>query len=68
MLVTEEEARRAIHDLQRLDVDAGPCGAATLAGARRLTADAQHLTVDESSVVVLLNTESLSANPVGDAA
>ncbi|SDR65244.1 diaminopropionate ammonia-lyase [Agrococcus carbonis] len=67
--VTEDDAARAVHDLQRLGVDAGPCGAASLAGLRALRA-AEHETGDAAellpadAVVLLLSTEGSAANPL----
>jgi diaminopropionate ammonia-lyase len=59
--VPDSEAVAAVHDLERLGVDSGPCGAATLAGARML-ARAGDLPSD--AVVLLLSTESRAANPL----
>ncbi len=59
--ITDDEDRKAMHDLRALGIDAGSCGAACLAGARAaLVGDAarrEHLRIDEASVVVLLVTE-----------
>lgn len=68
--VGDTAAVDAAHRLAELGVAAGPCGAASLAGAREaLTGpDAetrrQHLGADASSVVVLTITEGSEANPV----
>jgi diaminopropionate ammonia-lyase len=65
--VTDEDCRRAVEDLTQLAQDAGPCGASTLAGVRRALASRSRrdaLRVGEHSVVVLLSTEALSANPL----
>lgn len=68
--VNDSAAVDAAHRLAELGVAAGPCGAASLAGAREaLTGpDAetrrQHLGADASSVVVLTITEGSGANPV----
>ncbi|MBX3093885.1 MAG: diaminopropionate ammonia-lyase [Cryobacterium sp.] len=65
--VTDADAHRAVGDLASLGVSSGPCGAATLAGVRRLFENPDHasaLGLDASSVVVLINTEGLAANPV----
>lgn len=65
--VTDDEARGAVADLTELGLHVGPCGAAALAGARALLADADSraaLGVDGASVVVLVSTEGLAANPV----
>lgn len=65
VLVTDDDARAAVATLQAEGVDSGPCGAATLAGARRLSLAARaEIGLTESSTVVLFNTESLSANPL----
>jgi diaminopropionate ammonia-lyase len=62
--VSDAEARAAVADLRAAGVDAGPCGAATLAGLRRALADGVPLGLGAGSVVVLLNTEALAANPL----
>lgn len=65
--VTEGQCRRAVQDLEELDQDAGPCGAAALAGTRNAlaeTARRRELGVTEDSVVVLVNTEGRAANPL----
>ncbi|SFS18005.1 diaminopropionate ammonia-lyase [Agrococcus baldri] len=67
--VSEDDTARAVHDLQRLGVDAGPCGASTLAGLRALqTAAAQDpaAALPQDAVVVLLSTEGSAANPLPD--
>ncbi len=61
--VTDTEAARAVHDLEDLGVDAGPCGAATLAAVRKLSASGD---LQPGMTVLLLNTESRSANPLPD--
>jgi len=61
--VTDDDALHAVADLEALGVSSGPCGAATLAGARAaLTDQARRATWElrTDSVVVLLGTE---ANP-----
>ena len=65
--VTEEECLRAVLDLADLGQDAGPCGAATLAGVRNAVSDAHRrgeLGLGTDSIVVLLCTEGLAANPL----
>ncbi|OFI39519.1 PLP-dependent lyase/thiolase [Arthrobacter sp. SW1] len=65
--VTEEECRQAVLDLSALGQDAGPCGAATLAGVRNALADEgrrRQLGIGPDSVVVLVSTEGLAANPL----
>ena len=64
------QAASAARDLASCAVPAGPCGAAALAGARMtVTGDGcasrrAHLGISEASTVVLLSTESSSANPI----
>ncbi|WP_181274018.1 pyridoxal-phosphate dependent enzyme [Brevibacterium oceani] len=71
--VGDAAAIDAAHRLADLGVAAGPCGAASLAGAREalIGADAEtrrrHLRVDADSVIVLTITEGSEANPVPDA-
>jgi diaminopropionate ammonia-lyase len=65
--VSDEECRRAVADLTGLAQDVGPCGASTLAGLRKATADRSRCTamgLDDQSVVVLVSTEGFQANPV----
>lgn len=64
--VTEEEARSAVADLAAAGIPAGPCGAAGLAGLRAVTADPSRrsqLGLAPDAVVVLICTESATANP-----
>jgi diaminopropionate ammonia-lyase len=59
--VTDDQAREAMERLGQLGVNAGPCGAASLAGVRIALADADRraaLGVTGDSVVVLLSTEA----------
>lgn len=67
--VTDAEARNAARDLAGHGMAAGPCGAASLA-AMRVTFDHDErraqLRIDDTSLVVLLMTESTTANPNGD--
>lgn len=63
LAVTEAETTRAVHDLEVLGVDAGPCGAATLAAVRKLGASGNLVS---DSNLLLLNTESRAANPLPD--
>jgi diaminopropionate ammonia-lyase len=59
--VTDDQARDAVERLRELVVNAGPCGAASLAGVRIALADADRraaLGVTGDSVVVLLSTEA----------
>jgi diaminopropionate ammonia-lyase len=65
--VTDDEAVRAVTDLQSLGVDSGPCGASSLAAVRALCANSAWRAdcgIDDNSVLLLLSTESLSANPI----
>lgn len=64
--VRDEDARIAMAKMAASGLDSGPCGSATLAGVQALTADLnfrQAVTLSNNSVVVLLSTESTSANP-----
>lgn len=59
--VSDGDATRAAADLRALGVDAGPCGAAALAGARAAAHDPQRraaVALGSGGVVVLLNTEA----------
>lgn len=65
--VTDDEAARAVRDLQSLGVDSGPCGASSLAAVRALCANPSWRTdagVTAESVLLLLSTEGLAANPI----
>jgi diaminopropionate ammonia-lyase len=65
--VSETDCRQAVLDLQRLGQDVGPCGAASLAGVRNAMASPerrQQMSLDETSVIVLVSTEGLAANPL----
>jgi diaminopropionate ammonia-lyase len=72
--VTEQQAALAVHDLAHGGVDAGPCGAATLAAVRTALLgrdEAQHreqLGLRPDSTVVLLSTEGTPADAGGTAA
>lgn len=64
--VSDAESLDAVHALADLGVDSGPCGAATLAAARRVLASPEHraeLALPADAVVVLLSTEGRAANP-----
>ena len=66
--VTDTEALTAVHELARLNVDSGPCGASTLAGARVVLTNPDRraaLGITEDAVIVLLSTEGRAANPKG---
>jgi diaminopropionate ammonia-lyase len=68
--VTDPQAIAAARDLAGCGIPAGPCGAATLAGARvaltggRSSSRRSHLGISSTSTIVLLSTEGSSANPV----
>jgi diaminopropionate ammonia-lyase family len=65
--VTEDECRQAVLDLSALGQDSGPCGAATLAGVRNVLGDQTRrdaLGIGPESIVVLISTEGLAANPL----
>lgn len=65
--VSERQAIRAVGELRSAGVDAGPCGASTLAAARVALDDPERradLGIGADPVVVLINTESRSANPL----
>jgi diaminopropionate ammonia-lyase len=64
--VSEDEAEQAVRDLKKLGVDAGPCGAASLAGVRAVAGHPSWratVPLGQDAVVVLLSTESRAANP-----
>lgn len=66
VLVSENDVRTAIADLWDAGVNSGPCGAATLAGARNAIPQGESaLQLASDAVVLLLNTESREANPSG---
>lgn len=60
LTVTDDQATSAVHDLAALGIDAGPCGAASLAGARSLGS------LPADATVLLLSTEGRAANPLPD--
>lgn len=65
--VTDNQTIRAGHELRDHGIDAGPCGAASLASARLITADPDrrtHLGLTGSSTVVLLITEGTRSMPL----
>lgn len=65
--VSEADCRQAVLDLRRLGQDVGPCGAASLAGVRTALASPerrQQMNLNETSVIVLVSTEGLAANPL----
>ncbi|KAI0163944.1 tryptophan synthase beta subunit-like PLP-dependent enzyme [Xylariaceae sp. FL1272] len=58
LTISDFESHTAARDLQALGVNAGPCGAASLAALRRLTvADRAQLGLTDQSVVLFLCTE-----------
>lgn len=65
--ISDDESRTAVADLTDLGQDVGPCGAASLAGVRAALSDADRrraLGLGSESVVVLISTEGLAANPL----
>jgi diaminopropionate ammonia-lyase family len=65
--VSEDECRQAVVDLTQQGQDAGPCGAATLAGVRNALKDdarRRELNIGPDSIIVLVSTEGLAANPL----
>ena len=64
------DADTAARDLESFGIKAGPCGAATLAGARAtLTGEGAEerraaLAIGPDAMVVLLSTEGAAASPV----
>lgn len=65
--VTDESAIAAARRLATLGIDAGPCGAASLAGALSILQNViarEDLLLDHSSVIVLTITEGADANPL----
>jgi diaminopropionate ammonia-lyase len=61
--VTDDQARAATDRMQELDIPAGPCGGAALAGVREALCDANHraaLAITADSVLVLISTEGVS--------
>lgn len=68
LTIPDAAAAEAVGALAELGVDAGPCGAATLAGARVAAGDPDlraTLDLGADTVVVLLSTEGRAANPKG---
>ena len=64
--LTDEQTRTALTTLHELNVDSGPCGAATLAGVREALSTQERrnaLGITNESVIVLLSTEGRAANP-----
>ncbi|KAK0748478.1 tryptophan synthase beta subunit-like PLP-dependent enzyme [Apiosordaria backusii] len=60
VIVTDKEAHQAVTDLEKEGIEAGPCGAATLAGLRRICGDGaarERLGLGKDAVVVLFCTE-----------
>ena len=65
--VSDDQAAAAVDDLASAGVDAGPCGAATLAAARLVLGQPgwrQAIGLRADAVVLLLSTEGRAANPV----
>ena len=64
--ISDDDTRAALATLHDLDIDAGPCGAATLAGVRsalQVPGSRFDMGLTQNSVVVLLSTEGRAANP-----
>ncbi len=69
--VTDTQVLQALRDLKDHNIKVGPCGAAALSGIRNLANNLQvrsELDLSSNSVVVLLSTESIDANPLGPSA
>lgn len=69
--VSDTQALQALQDLENHQIKVGPCGAAALSGIRNLAGSQtarEQLNLDGSSVIVLLSTESIDANPLGTSA
>ncbi len=65
--VDDTVVRNVVHELSSLGLDVGPCGASTLAGVRAVYADddaRESVGLQDDSVIVLLSTEGLAANPL----
>jgi diaminopropionate ammonia-lyase len=68
--VSDDDDLQAARDLAALGVSAGPCGAASLAAARLALTGAgsdrrrSHLGLEPESIVVLVSTEGVDANPL----
>ncbi len=65
--VTDAAAALAVADLAAAGLDSGPCGAATLAGARAVLLEPgrrRDLALGEDAVLVLFSTEGRAANPL----
>ncbi len=58
--VTDAAARAAVLELRALGIDAGPCGAASLAAVRALPPGV----LSATDTLLLLSTEGLAANPI----
>ena len=65
--LTDDQTRIDLKKLKELDVDAGPCGAATLAGVREALSSQSRrneMGITRDSIVVLFSTEGSAANPL----
>ena len=65
--VPDAAAALAVADLAAAGLDSGPCGAATLAGARAVLLEPDRradVALGEDAVLVLFSTESRAANPL----
>jgi diaminopropionate ammonia-lyase len=60
--VTDDQAWAATQRMQKLDIPAGPCGGAALAGVREALSEAKHraaLAITANSLLVLISTEGM---------
>lgn len=58
ILVTDQESHMAVEELKHLDINAGPCGASTLAALRKVCREAKNqLGLDKGSIIILYCTE-----------
>jgi diaminopropionate ammonia-lyase len=64
VVVTDEQAAAAVRDLEALGVDAGPCGASSLAAVRVLR---ERGLLPDGSNILLISTEGRAANPLPEA-
>jgi diaminopropionate ammonia-lyase len=65
--LSDDETRLDLKLLAEHGVDAGPCGAATLAGVRKALSTKERrdqLGITNDSVIVLFSTEGRAANPL----
>jgi len=65
--LTDDQTRVELRKLNSLCVDAGPCGAATLAGVREALSTQsrrEEMGIKKDSIIVLFSTEGSAANPL----